>query len=896
MQKADTLIHTKLHLPFTRLGLVSRPRLQEQITQGLCGPLTLITAPAGFGKTILVASCVAGCGMPVAWLSLDKDDNQVGRFLNYLVAALQEADPAIGNEAVQLLAASQPAPPKAVLTSLINDLDTADGEIALVLDDYQFISSQAVHEAAAFLLEHCPRTFHLVIATRSDPPLPVVRLRARGQVVELRASDLGFSESEAAQFLNDVMGLNLDAGSVAALAERTEGWIAGLQMAALSMQGRKDIPQFIQAFSGSHHYILDYLIEEVLNRQPKNIKEFLIRTSILDRLCGPLCDAVLDPVGTPTGQLILEQMERENLFLISLDDERRWFRYHHLFADLLHTRLDHLHHADLPKLHLRASAWYEQNQWMEEAVNHALSARDLSQAGRLINQLAESKIAQSGSFELMQWIQKLPDQYVRTQPWMCIALGWAYGLRGLLAEQEDYLKEAENHILPGDPPLLQKSWRAQILTLRSLVANTLGDFTTSIRLSRQALELIPEENVSVRIVVGYNLGRTYVTLGDYARAEEVLWETARLCMESGINHILAPNIAVMSKGYRLQGRLHDVVEKLRPLHRYLEAHNPKSIHAASYAYLGNIDVLREWNQLEQAEELARSTLESLEPWNSQNCTCACATLLARILQAEGKLEEAYRVLQFANQVIERNVPFVDIRSDLNSAWVKYWLAIGELPLAEHWMEEWLRIHAPGEDYSITVEQDEISLSRVLIAKQKYQAVAPILSRLAESAEAGGRIGRLIEIQVLQAVALCGQEKDSEALNVLEKCLTLARPEGYMRVFLDSGGPMRECLSAYLRTPAPAYRNYVQELLDVFYRTSKGPLPEKARTDLVESLTPRELEVLQLIAMGRTNPEIARQLIVAPGTVKAHTASIYRKLDVANRTEAVARARQLGLLP
>ena len=404
MQKADPLIRTKLHLPFTRPGLVSRPRLQEQIAQGLRGPLTLITAPAGFGKTTLVASCIASCGMPVAWLSLDKDDNQAGRFLNYLVAALQEADHTIGSEAAQLLAASQQAPPEAVLTSLINDLDTAGREIVLVLDDYQFISSQAVHEEVAFLLEHCPNTFHLVIATRSDPPLPLARLRARGQTVELRAADLRFTEPEAAQFLNDVMGLHLDAGSVAVLEERTEGWIAGLQMAALSMRDREDVLGFIEGFSGTNRYILDYLLEEVLASQSPEIQRFLLYTSILERLTAPLCDAVLandegskregDDRSTVSESLfvgqsasILEYLERANLFLVPLDDERIWYRYHHLFADLLRTQLQKsLGAQGVAQLHVRAAEWHEQNGSILEAIHHASMASDDERVERLIEQ------------------------------------------------------------------------------------------------------------------------------------------------------------------------------------------------------------------------------------------------------------------------------------------------------------------------------------------------------------------------------------------------------------------------------------------------------------------------------------------------------------------------------
>jgi len=394
MQKADTLIRTKLRLPFTRLELVPRPRLQEQIAQGLRGPLTLITAPAGFGKTTLVASCVTGCGLPIAWLSLDKNDNQAGRFLNYLVAALQVADNTIGSEAAQLLAASQQAPPEAILTSLINDLDTTGREIALVLDDYHFISNQAVHEEVAFLLEHCPRTFHLAIASRSDPPLPLVRLRARGQMVELRAADLSFTEPEAAEFLNGVMGLRLDAGSVAVLEERTEGWIAGLQMAALSMRDREDVPGFIEGFSGTNRYILDYLLEEVLASQSPEIQRFLLYTSLLERLTAPLCDAVLandegakregDDGSTRSESLfvgqsasILEYLERANLFLVPLDDERIWYRYHQLFADLLRAQLQRsLGAQGVAQLHVRTSDWHAQNGSILEAIHHASAASD----------------------------------------------------------------------------------------------------------------------------------------------------------------------------------------------------------------------------------------------------------------------------------------------------------------------------------------------------------------------------------------------------------------------------------------------------------------------------------------------------------------------------------------
>ncbi|HEY6072607.1 MAG TPA: hypothetical protein VIV15_04240, partial [Anaerolineales bacterium] len=402
MQKADQLIHTKLRLPFTRPELVPRPRLQEQVSLGLKGPLTLITAPAGFGKTTLLASWIAGNGMPAAWFSLDKEDNEEGRFLGYLLAALQGVDDGFGREGFRLLEASQPAPAEPVLTSLINDLDAASREIALVLDDYHFINSQAVHEAVSFLIDHCPRTFHLVIATRSDPPLPIARLRARGQCMELRAADLSFTELEAARFLNEVMGLRLDAASVLRLNERTEGWIAGLQMAALSMQHREDVSGFIEAFSGTNRYILDYLLEEVLAGQPAEVQRFLLRTSILERLAAPLCDALLveedesmidgtDPWTRPGpysgggSASILEYLDRASLFLVRLDDEQTWYRYHHLFADLLRAQLQKdLGPGEVTRLHLRAADWHEQNGPILEAIQHASLASDEERVERLV--------------------------------------------------------------------------------------------------------------------------------------------------------------------------------------------------------------------------------------------------------------------------------------------------------------------------------------------------------------------------------------------------------------------------------------------------------------------------------------------------------------------------------
>ena len=461
MKKADPLLRTKLRLPVTRTELVARPRLQERIVQGLRVPLTLITAPAGFGKTTLVASCVPGRGMPVAWLALDKNDNQAGRFLNYLVAALQEADHTIGTKAAQLAAAQQ-APPETVLSSLINDLDTAGREIALVLDDYQFINSQAVHEEVAFLLEHCPHTLHMLIATRSDPPLPLARLRPRGQMVELRAADLGFTEPEAAQFLNDIMGLGLDAESVTVLEERIEGWIAGLQLAALSMRDRENVRGFIEGFSGTNRYILDYLLDEVLASQAPEIQRFLLCTSILERLTAPLCDAVLvdDEGSRSQSASILEYLERANLFLAPLDDQRIWYRYHHLFADLLRTQLQQSHgDQGVARYHLRAAAWHEQNGLILEAIHHASMATDDEMVEQLIKQHYLEMINRGEMSWVRSWVGSLSKELVYHRPWLCLYEALNRSWFGQLEEANVLLDEADKRIRAENRrPTLSPCW------------------------------------------------------------------------------------------------------------------------------------------------------------------------------------------------------------------------------------------------------------------------------------------------------------------------------------------------------------------------------------------------------------------------------------------------------
>ena len=573
MQNLDSLIRTKIRLPFTRPGLVSRSRLQEQLIKGLGGPLTLITAPAGFGKSSLVASCVAGCGIPAAWLSLDKNDNQPGRFLIYLIAALQAADDRIGREAAQLMAGIQQAPPEVVLTSLINDLDCANTEIVLVLDDYHLISSPIVHEGVAFLLEHCPKTLHLVVATRSDPPLPLSRLRARGQTVELRAADLRFTEPEAAQFLNEVMDLRLDAGVVTALEERTEGWIAGLQMAALSMRDRKNVTGFIEGFSGTNRYILDYLVEEVLSGQPPEIQHFLLCTSVLERLTGPLCDAVLENEerpeagnedgrsypGTPSfcqSVNVLKYLERENLFLISIDDERKWYRYHHLFSDLLKVRLQQSQANLVPRLHCQASAWLEQNGFIVEAIQQLLAAHEDGRAADLIMRYGPARLAESDP-SVLQMADSLPQEMILARPIIGLYLSWFLIIQGRIAEARPLLNDMAKKLADSGLDSGQQWMQTIIASAIAFLAPPVNtpDFhpLPDVRL----LDEIPAAEQILRNAADFLYGMALARRGELDRAVEV----AQKCIHREKQQrgpAAIPTLApFLTRIYLMLGRLHE---------------------------------------------------------------------------------------------------------------------------------------------------------------------------------------------------------------------------------------------------------------------------------------------------------------------------------------------------
>jgi LuxR family transcriptional regulator, maltose regulon positive regulatory protein len=939
MQLADPLIRTKLRLPFTRPGLVPRPRLQARFTAGLSGPLTLITAPAGFGKTTLAAACVAGWGKPVAWLSLDKNDNHPGRFLRYLAAALQEVDPALGGEAAQLLAAVQQAPPEAVLTSLVNDLDITGREIVLVLDDFQFINSPAVNEAVTFLLEHCPKTLHLVIATRSDPAFPLARLRARGQTVELRAADIRFTEAEAAQFLNDVMGLHLDAGSVAAIEDRTEGWIAGLQMAALSMRDREDVHGFIAGFSGTNRYILDYLLEEVLAGQPPEIQRFLLYTSILDRLTAPLCQAILEveelkglnieqlstdfqPSTLLTCQQLLDYLERANLFLAPLDDERIWYRYHNLFADLLRTQLQMALGAEgVAQLHLRASEWHAQNGSVLEAIQHASLASDDERVERLIEQNYMEMVSRGELSWMRYWTGKLSKELICRRPLLCIYEAQSHAWFGELDEADQLLETAEKRIHADISAPDAQTMLGHLVYVRSRVTAMRGDLPRAIEMCLAAGELIPTDNLALHLDIGMTLGYEYFLNGDYVKASASLRETIRTCTAAGsIINVVAAD-CVLARLVANQGLLNQSVDLYQQAAQSIAEMNGRNLGATALVEVGLAEVYCERNDLEAALVHLKQGLALMPWWGKADDFVLAYITLARIHLARANMREAIEAVEKASRIVQTSGVFSEARQVSEVAQVRLWLAQGDLSSAYRWaaaQEE--RVHSDGRLGSEN-ELAHITHVRVLIAQHKHNKAIGYLSLLEEAARSAGRIGRVIEILLLEALASWEIGDSEQAMLALTKCLALAQPERYARVFLSEGKPMQMLLAKWLaHASAGPLRDYASYLLSQFNpephkittaheiaspasdpsaisgQTLVGAKVRLAKDTLVDPLSQRELEVLQLISLGKTNQEIAAQLFVSPGTVKAHTASIYRKLDVANRTEAAARARMLGILP
>ena len=901
-----SMIASKLYIPPSRPEIVLRPRLTEQLNTTLHHKLTLISAPAGFGKTTLVSEWVAVCRRPVAWLSLDEEESDLARFLTYLIAALQTIAGEIGALALPVLGSPQPLPIEAILTNLVNDIAGIPNDLILVLDDYHLVDNPAVDRALSFLLEHLPPQMHLVITTREDPNLPLARLRVRDQMTELRVADLRFTPSEAAEFLNRVMGLALSADEVAALDSRTEGWIAGLQLAALSMRGNRDVTGFIQAFTGDHRYIVDYLVEEVLKNRPEALRRFLLQTSILDRLNGPLCDAV---TGRPGGMAQLEALQRGNFFLIPLDDRRHWYRYHHLFADVLRAHLTAEQPDQLPILHRRAGAWFAQNGSMPEAIRHTLAAQDFEQAATLIEQALPATRRTRQEATLLSWFQALPDEVLRHRPVLSVHYAGTLLQNGQLDGVETRLRDAERWLREdaGVPPVFADEEDFQrlpgsVAMYHAAIALVRGDVAGAMTHARRVIELAPEDDDFMRGAASSLMGLAAWTSGDLETAYRTFSDGMAHLHKAGYISDVIGGFVTLSDMRLTQGRLREALSNYeRGLQLATQPGRP-ALRGAADMHVGISDIYRERNDLDSA---ARRLLKSVElgdlnglPKNPYRWRVASA----RILAARGDIDSALALLDEAERVYDGDFspnvrPVAAIRARL-------WIVAGRPDEALGWARE--QGLSAGDDLSYLREFEHITLARLLLSQAGTDAavgsigtVLGLLERLRLAAEEGGRMGSVIEILALQSIAHELQGNLPAALSHLERALMLAEPEGYARIFLDEGAGMAHLIAeAAARGIMPAYTDKLSAAFEAGQQAPAGettrPAPP-ASTPLIEPLSQRELEILRLFKTELSGPEIAQELVIALSTVRTHTKSIYSKLNVNSRRAAVGRAVELGLI-
>jgi LuxR family transcriptional regulator, maltose regulon positive regulatory protein len=906
---AGPLLQTKLYIPKLRRGQVERPRLLERMSRGAESKLTLVSAPAGFGKTTLLAEWLEGAasdGISTAWLSLDPGDSQATTFWSYVIAALQTVAPGFGANSLSLLRQPQPPPIEAILATLVNELSETSHQIIFVLDDYHAIDARDVDQGMAFLLDHLPRHVHVVIATRADPAFPLARLRGRAELAEIRAADLRFTPDEALAYLNEVMGLNLTASDVAALEERTEGWIAALQLAALSLQGRDDVAGFIAGFAGDDRYIVDYLVEEVLHRQPEEVRSFLLDTSILDRLTGPLCDAV---TGQSGGKAMLEALDRANLFLVPLDDRRQWYRYHHLFADVLMARLKDEQPDRVPELHRRASDWYEHNGDRSEAIRHALAGEDFDRAASLIESAVPALRQGHQEVTALQWLRALPDEVIARRPVLSVAYAWALLSIGELEDVERRLGDGERwltapHGVPdeagaGRPEMVVVDRRefsllaALIAVYRAVLAQIRGDVATTVRHAREALNLAPEDDDLLRGAAEALLGLATWASGDLETAHRIYGAgMARVQRSGSLSDALGAAIALADIRIT-QGRLRDAIRTYEQALQLSAKHGEPVLRATADMYVGLSDLAREQGDLQAATRHLQASKDLGEHMGYPQNRYRLHVVTARIRQAEGDLDGALDAIHEAQRLYMPD--FIPDVRPLPAQEARILLRQGRLAEANAWARA--RGLSPHDDLAYLREFEHVTLARVLLAQSTLDPsdgsardAFALLGRLLRAAEDGQRTGNVIEILVLLALAHQVRGDMPAALAALGRALALGEPEGYVRVFLDEGAPMAALLQdAANRGIAP---DYVRHLLaDFGHAHDRTPIKQP----LVEPLSERELDVLRLLATDLAGPEIARELVVSLSTVRSHTKAIYAKLGANSRRSAVTRAEELDLL-
>ena len=858
-----------------RTNLVRRLRLLEHLNEGLGSgeaferKLTLVSAPAGYGKTTLVSDWLQEAGKPVAWLSLDEADNEPRRFLTYLIAALQKVDQSLGAAALAMLGAPQPPPFEAMLTALINELATCPTPFILALDDYHLIHALPVHEQLNFLLEYLPPGLHLMLMTRDDPPLPLARLRARGQLSEIRQADLRFTPAECSDFLRRVMRLELSEQDILALEGRTEGWIAGLQLAAISMQGCEDLSAFIQDFTGSHSYVLDYLIDKVFACQPEPVQDFLLRTCILERFTAALCEAV---TGEKRAQDMLLTLEQNNLFITALDPSRCWYRYHRLFAELLRQRLQASEKLDIAEMHRLASAWFAEQGYLPEAIQHALAAQDWERAADLIDENSSVMLRTGELPTLIGWLRALPDQEICKRPSLCGAYGWALTLIGQIKAGGDYLARAEQ-AAQGNEALL-----GEVLVGKAYNLRLAGDLYGAIETARRAQALLPDEDALSRGLLGLTLGLAYLHLSQLHEAEIALQETDHYAQLSDNPYARLTALAYLGTIQAALGHLQRAAAICRQV---IQIGGQSPTAASAYIELGGL--LYEWNELESAREHLQTGIQLAIHTGNLAIQYDGYINLAILQQGMGEPAAALATMKTIDELNAGHDISPSGRMAITTCHLMIALAQNDLVSAAVWAKQ---IGVPAEP-SIIYYPFRMILARLQLAQGERAAAAETFAEMHALVSAAGRGVSIVEVRAWQALAAA---TPAEALQFLEEALRLGKPEGFIRTFVDKGAPMRLLLERF-KAQGGDLKNYILTLLAAF----EGAPQPLVTQPLVEPLSKRELEVLRLLADGLSNQEIAQKLVVTVGTVKTHVHNTLGKLGVSSRAQAVLRARELSLL-
>ncbi|HSL29745.1 MAG TPA: LuxR C-terminal-related transcriptional regulator [Anaerolineales bacterium] len=888
------LLRTKLFIPRPRKNLVTRPRLVDCLNEGLDKKLTLIAAPAGFGKTTLLSDWIPQSPRCVTWLSLDNGDNDPVKFWAYFIASLQSLWPQLGAHALTLLQSSTAPAITSILTVLINETTAFEEMFAVVLDDYHVIEAKSIHETLTFLIDHLPDNMHLVIASRVDPPLQLSRLRVHDQLTEIRANDLRFTAEEADAFLVQVMNLELSANQVQALGIRTEGWIAGLQIAGLSMQGRDDLSEFVQTFSGSHRHILGYLADEVLNRQPQKVLDFLLYTSILDQLCGTLCDAV--PEGMDS-QAVLEGLEHSNMFILPMDEEGKWFRYHHLFAEVLRARLKKTQPERLPELHRRASQWLETSGRAAEAIDHAISGKDFPRAAHLIAGIVQSYNNRGAGGTLIHWIDQLPEELVFENADLFSYKGWLLYLAGRVNDAKDYADKARAYITVDTPSVA----RGRLAYLDSQFAIAKGDMSAVQAFALESIEMIGESDVFFRILALMTIASVQTMVGNTKDAIHHLREAVRIGEHSGQPFPTLTAHAKLANQLNIQGSLQEARAVCQhAMSLYLDSSGQPSP-ISSIAFVEAAKLAYEEDDMEALRQYIGVATRLEEVLSIPGLSFEINYIQSLFEGAKGNLGSALALARMGRANAEQMglrgyiAVFTALEADLL-------LRLNDVTALNKWIDSASSTFA-GCDQLLNM-YGSIVYARFLIQERNLSAAAELISRMEEAARHSNYIRPLLTLLSLKAILYKWQGDSEKAHRSLEEALYLAILQKYRRVFIDEGEPMRMLLLDYhsvVKQRTASMDNsetiqalaYLDRLLAAFPARREPGAPVNGV--LPESLSDRERDILRLIATGRSNQEIADILVIAVSTVKTHINNLYGKLGTNRRTEAIAIARDLGLL-